>query len=69
MIIGIISDTHGFVHRAIFDAFRDVDAIVHAGDVGELGVIEQLKTIAPTYAVRGNIHSTRFYINRSTACA
>ena len=61
MIIGIISDTHGFVHRAIFDAFRDVDAIVHAGDVGELGVIEQLKTIAPTYAVRGNIDGGDLY--------
>lgn len=31
------------------------DAILHAGDIGELAVLDELKKVAPVFAVRGNI--------------
>ena len=55
MIIGIISDTHGLVRPEITDVFKDVDLILHAGDVGGRGVLEALQKIAPVEAVFGNV--------------
>lgn len=55
MLIGLISDTHGYLDPAVADIFRGADLILHAGDVGSLAVIDQLSTIAPVRAVRGNI--------------
>jgi putative phosphoesterase len=52
-VIGLISDTHGLLRPAVFDAFSGVDQILHAGDVGD-GVLEELGTIAPVRAVFGN---------------
>jgi putative phosphoesterase len=37
------------------DALRGVEAIIHAGDVGEAAILETLKTLAPVTAVRGNV--------------
>jgi putative phosphoesterase len=54
MLIGIISDTHGYVDPRVVDAFAGVDAIVHAGDVGGAHVIEALRAMAPLQAVYGN---------------
>ncbi len=59
MRIGLISDTHIPESRnelwpQVFDAFRGVDAILHAGDIHELHVIDQLHEVAPTWAARGN---------------
>jgi uncharacterized protein len=54
MKAGIISDTHGSVHKNIHRLFKGVDQIVHAGDIGGKGVLEKLKSIAPVIAVRGN---------------
>lgn len=51
--IGLISDTHGLVRPAVFDALGGVSMILHAGDVGA-GVLEELRVIAPVHAVRGN---------------
>lgn len=53
-IIGIISDTHGFLSEQASDALRGVDHIVHAGDVGGPEIIQALNLIAPVTAVRGN---------------
>lgn len=53
--IGIISDTHGYFHPSIPDAFRDVDCILHAGDLGSEEIFDQLQSVAPTMAVYGNI--------------
>lgn len=39
---------------AVFDIFADVDLILHAGDVGELWVLDELSKIAPVTAVHGN---------------
>ncbi len=52
-VIGLISDTHGLVRPAVFDALKGVELILHAGDVGD-GVLAELSTIAPILAVRGN---------------
>ena len=54
MRIGVISDTHGLFDESITGIFDGVDAIIHAGDIGKLHVIERLEAIAPVFAVRGN---------------
>ena len=53
-IIGVISDTHGVIHPSVPEAFRGVERIIHAGDVGGLNVLEALTRIAPVIGVRGN---------------
>jgi putative phosphoesterase len=55
MLVGIISDTHGLLRPEAERALGGVHAIVHAGDVGRLEVLERLKRIAPVFAVRGNV--------------
>jgi len=55
MQIGIISDTHGLLRPEAVQVLQGVDAIVHAGDVGQAGVLRELKQIAPVFAVRGNV--------------
>jgi uncharacterized protein len=54
VVIGLVSDTHGLVRRELFTALAGVHAILHAGDVGGAGVLDELATIAPTEAVYGN---------------
>jgi hypothetical protein len=54
MIIGLISDTHSLVRPEVFDALKGVDLILHAGDVGGRGVLDELEAIAPVRAVSGN---------------
>src|SRR5713226_8758955 len=54
-IIGLISDTHGLMRQEALAALKGSDLIIHAGDVGKPGIIEQLHTVAPVVAVRGNI--------------
>ena len=54
-LIGAISDTHGRIPADVPQAFRDVDLIIHAGDVGDQTVLDQLSKIAPVVAVRGNM--------------
>ncbi len=55
MRIGAISDTHGLLRSEAVRALHGVDLIVHAGDVGKPEILVQLKTIAPVFAVRGNV--------------
>ena len=55
MRIGVISDTHGLFDRALLRHFYGVDHILHAGDIGKSGVIEQLAQIAPVTAISGNV--------------
>jgi putative phosphoesterase len=54
MLVGIISDTHGYLDPRLAAAFASVDAIVHAGDVGSQRVLELLSEMAPLHAVYGN---------------
>jgi putative phosphoesterase len=57
MILGVISDTHGLLRPDVPSLLAGVDLIVHAGDVGTLAVLDALRQIAPTVAVRGNVDS------------
>jgi hypothetical protein len=52
--LGVISDTHGLLRPEVFDAFREVDHILHAGDVGKWEVVVELQALAPLTAVYGN---------------
>jgi putative phosphoesterase len=52
--VGLISDTHGVLRSEAVEALRGSDFIVHAGDIGHIGIIEQLAELAPVSAVRGN---------------
>lgn len=54
MRLGVISDTHGLLRPEVFDVFRDVDLILHAGDIGPADLLTELETIAPVLAVWGN---------------
>ena len=53
-VIGLISDTHGLVRPDVHDALAGVELILHAGDVGGEDVLDELATIAPVLAVKGN---------------
>lgn len=53
--IGLLSDTHGYLDPRIFEHFKDVDEVWHAGDIGTLDVLDQLRQFKPTRAVYGNI--------------
>jgi putative phosphoesterase len=53
--IGLLSDTHHFLDDAIFDHFKNVDEIWHAGDIGTVAVADQLQEFKPFKAVYGNI--------------
>lgn len=53
----VVADTHSKPHPATEQRLRELapDAILHAGDIGELALLDDLAKIAPLYAVRGNI--------------
>jgi putative phosphoesterase len=54
MRLGVIADTHGLLRPEVFDAFAEVDRILHAGDVGPPGLLSELEALAPVTAVYGN---------------
>jgi putative phosphoesterase len=53
--IGVISDTHGLLRPSAVEELRGSDLIIHAGDVGRPDILDGLRGIAPTIAVRGNV--------------
>ena len=58
MLIGCVSDTHLAwrpLPRAVLDAFEGADLILHAGDILDLSVLDELSAVAETVAVRGNM--------------
>ncbi len=55
IVVGVISDTHGLLRPEAISALRGADMIIHAGDVGNPEVIDELRRVAPTSVVRGNI--------------
>jgi len=55
MLIGVISDTHGLLRPEALAAMRGVEHILHAGDVGDIAILEKLREIAPVTAIRGNV--------------
>ena len=54
-MIGLISDTHGLLRPKAVAALRGSELIIHAGDVGDPEILDQLGALAPLVAVRGNI--------------
>jgi uncharacterized protein len=62
MLLGIVSDTHGLLRPEVAPALRGVDQILHIGDVGKISILDELATIAPVTAIRGNV-------DREGACA
>ena len=55
MVIGVISDTHGLLRPEAIAVLRGVEHILHAGDVGDAFILDQLAQIAPVTAIRGNV--------------
>ena len=60
MLIGLISDTHipdraKEIPENVYSTFKNVDLILHAGDLTSLNVIEELENIAPVIAIQGNM--------------
>lgn len=55
MVIGVISDTHGLLRPEAVAALRGVEHILHAGDVGDIAILDALREIAPVTAIRGNV--------------
>jgi len=53
-IIGVISDTHGLLRPEAVEALRGSELIIHAGDVGEPEILDELAKIACVAAIRGN---------------
>jgi len=53
--IGLISDTHNYLHPSLFSFFKDVDEIWHAGDLGSAEIAERLEKFKTLKAVYGNI--------------
>lgn len=69
MKLGILSDTHvtkDFDNNKLLllinqlkEAFKDVDEIIHAGDISEDFFLNQIKEIAPVRCVRGNFDTIK----------
>ena len=55
MKIGLLSDTHGHLDPKVFQYFQECDEIWHAGDIGTVETLDQLKSFKPVRAVYGNI--------------
>lgn len=58
--IGVLSDTHGLLRDEVRHRLRGCDLILHAGDIGHPSVLEELRRIADTVAVRGNVDTGRW---------
>lgn len=56
--IGILSDTHGYLDSRLMELFQDVDEIWHAGDVGNIEIINEMRKMKTVRAVYGNIDTT-----------
>ena len=57
-ILGVLSDTHLYrqeVPLQVMQALDGVDLLIHAGDIVEMAVLEELESLAPTVAVAGNM--------------
>jgi putative phosphoesterase len=58
--VGLIADTHIPVRareipQKVLEVFDKVDFIIHAGDLVDLSVIDELEQLAPVLAVYGNM--------------
>lgn len=54
MKLAILSDTHGLLRPEVISYLENADAIVHGGDINTQKIVDQLRSYAPVYIVRGN---------------
>jgi putative phosphoesterase len=54
MRVGVVSDTHNLLRPRVLERLDGCERILHAGDVGDLRILEQLRQVAPVAAIRGN---------------
>jgi uncharacterized protein len=54
-MLGILSDTHGLLREAVLEKLRSCELIVHAGDIGNQTIIDQLRSMGKVIAVKGNV--------------
>lgn len=59
--IGLISDTHNYLDPAVFEHFKNVDEIWHAGDFGGAVIADELRAFKPLRGVYGNIDGNDIY--------
>ncbi len=52
--VGIIADTHGYLHQEVMEILDTCDYILHAGDFAEEQILDELRFHANLYVVRGN---------------
>ncbi len=57
MRVGVLSDTHNLLRPRVIELLAGCERILHAGDVGDLTLLDALRRIAPVDAVRGNTDS------------
>ncbi|MFL6451170.1 MAG: metallophosphoesterase family protein [Bryobacteraceae bacterium] len=60
MVVGLLSDTHGFLDESLLQQFKDCDELWHAGDLGPggdgpLSLLDRLRSFKPLRAVYGNV--------------
>src|SRR5579872_2730340 len=63
MKIGVISDTHGLLRPEALAAMHGSNYIIHAGDIGDPRILDDLSRIAPVTAVRGNVDREAWAMN------
>ncbi len=61
--IGLLSDTHCYVHPRIHELFANCDEIWHAGDIGDVATADELNSIRPLRAVYGNIDGNKLRLS------
>ena len=54
MKIAILSDTHGLLRPQVVEHLKTADAILHAGDINNQSIVDEMVRYAPVYLVRGN---------------
>jgi putative phosphoesterase len=54
MRVGVLSDTHNLLRPRVLERLAGCELLLHAGDVGDLSLLDPLREIAPVVAVRGN---------------
>jgi putative phosphoesterase len=67
MKVGVISDTHvpgaaSSLPPAVFEIFSGVDLILHAGDIVQASVLDELEAVAPVEAVAGNMDDNEIHL-------
>jgi putative phosphoesterase len=62
-LVGLLSDTHSYIHPRILEFFAYCDEIWHAGDIGNLETADNLAAYKPFKAVYGNIDGTELRVS------